>query len=143
MESNRSKICFDDVCQWIEDYDGIEGRLRFFQAYMPLLPLWQRVGRPLMSMRTAGLMDVERVAKPIKHMILTKQRNSLEDDRGVVLFRAQQNLKHLMNARLALKGKVHENLLRHAAGVCDGAQVLELQEHWNGRREVQGAGEPM
>ena len=88
MEINHSKICFADVRQWIENYDGIEGRLRFFQAYMPLSPLWQRVGRPLMSMRTAGLMDVERVVKPIKHMILTKQRNRLGDDNGVVLFRA-------------------------------------------------------
>ena len=73
-------------------------------------------------------MDIERVVKPVKHLILTRDRNRLSDDRGIVLFWAQQNLNHLMNARLTLNGTVHDNLLKHAAGVCDGAQVLELQE---------------
>ena len=75
-------------------------------------------------------MDVERVAKLITHLILTRDRNRLSDNRGIVLFRAQQNLNYLMNAYLALKDKVHDNLLKHAAGVCDGAQVLE----WSPRR---------
>ena len=33
-----------------------------------------------------------------------------------------------MNARMTLKGKVIDSLLKHAAGICDGAAVLELQQ---------------
>ncbi len=52
-------------------------------------------------------MDVERMAKPFKHSILTKDRNALSDEKGIVLFRAGQNLKHLHHACKAIKGKVY------------------------------------
>ena len=83
------------VQDWVEKYDGMNGRFRFFQAYMPLSPLYQCVGKPLLSMKASGSMDVERAAKPFKHLILQKDRNSLSDAKGVKLFRSQQNLKHL------------------------------------------------
>ena len=138
LESNNSEIGFDDVREWIETYDGIEGRLRFFQVYMALSPLWLKVGRPLMSMRTTGSMDVERAAKPIKNQILTRERNRLSDEKGIVLFRAQQNLKNLMDTRMALKGKVVDSLLKHAAGICNGAAVLHLQQRDGERRGGDG-----
>jgi len=65
-----------------------------------------RVGKPLLSLKTAGSMDVERAAKHLKTGILTKERNSLSDEKAVVLFRAALNLKQLMLARQTLKNKV-------------------------------------
>ncbi len=52
-------------------------------------------------------MDVEHMAQRFKHCILTKDRNALSNEKGIVLFRAVQNLKHLHNAREVIKGKVY------------------------------------
>ncbi len=52
-------------------------------------------------------MDAKRMAKPFKHCILTKDRNALSNEKGIVLFRAGQNLKHLHDAHEDLKGKVY------------------------------------
>ncbi len=56
-------------------------------------------------------MDVERTAKPFKHCILTKDRNRISDAKGVVMFRAGQNLKHLHHACTAIKGKVYAGVV--------------------------------
>jgi hypothetical protein len=69
-------------------------------------PLYQQVGKRLCSMKSIGSMDVERMAKPFKHCILTKDRNTLSNEKGIVLFRAGQNLKHLHHASKVIKGKV-------------------------------------
>ena len=61
-------------------------------------------------MRTTGSIDVERVAKPFKHNILRKERNRLSDSEGIVLFRAAQNLRYLMKAKMQLKGEIHDML---------------------------------
>ena len=53
-------------------------------------------------MRTVGSIDVERLAKPLKHQLLTKERNRLCDEKVITLFRASQNLRHLMKAKKAL-----------------------------------------
>ncbi len=70
-------------------------------------PLYQKVGKGLLSMKSVGSMDVERTAKPFKHCILTKDRNKLGEEKGIVMFRAGQNLKHLHDARIAIKGKAY------------------------------------
>ena len=56
-------------------------------------------------------MDVECTANPFKHCNLTKDRNKLTDDKGIILFRAGQNLKHLYHARKAIKGKVYGGVI--------------------------------
>jgi hypothetical protein len=58
-------------------------------------------------MESVGSMDVERTANPFKHCILTKDRNKLTNEKGIVLFRGGQNLKHLCHVRKAIKGKVY------------------------------------
>ena len=105
----------------MEKYDGMNGRFRFFQAYMPLSPLYQCVGKPLLSMKASGSMDVERATKPFKHLILQKHRNSLPDAKGVKLFRSQQNLKHLQAARQVLKSKVYDGVVSR-----DSLEVLTV-----------------
>ena len=56
-------------------------------------------------------MDVERAAKPFKHLILRKDHNLLSDAKGVKLFRCQQNLKHLQVAHKVLKSKVYDGVV--------------------------------
>ena len=51
--------------------------------------------KPLLSTRVCGYIDVKRVVavEPLKHLICTKTWNRLDDGRGIVLFRACQNLR--------------------------------------------------
>ncbi len=62
-------------------------------------------------MNSVVSMDAEHTAKPFKHCILTKDRNRLSDAKGVVMFRAGQNLKHLYHAHTAIKGKVYAGVV--------------------------------
>jgi hypothetical protein len=71
----------------------------------------QQVGKRLLSMKSVGSMGVEHTVKPFKYCILTKDRNRLSDAKGVVMFRAGQNLKHLHHARTAIKGKVYAGVV--------------------------------
>ncbi len=64
----------------------------------------------LLSMRTVGSIKVERKLKLIKHNILTKKHNRLGDPKGVVLFRASENVKHLMHAKKILDKKIPNSL---------------------------------
>jgi hypothetical protein len=66
-------------------------------------------------MKSIGSMDVKCMVNPFKHSILTKNRNALSNEKGIVLFRAGQNLKHLHHAREVTKGKVYEGVDSH----CD------------------------
>jgi hypothetical protein len=106
-EIRKRTFTLDRVLEWVEKYENIDGRFRFFEAYARFSPLYQQVGKCLLSMKSVGSMDVERTAKPFKHCILTKDRNTLSEEKGIVLFRAGQNLKHLYHARNTIKGKVY------------------------------------
>ncbi len=99
--------------EWVEKYENIDGRFRFFEAYACFSPLYQQVGKRLILMKSVGSMDVERMAKPFKHSILTKDRNALSNEKEIVLFRAGQNLKHLHHIRKAIKGKVYGGVNSH------------------------------
>ena len=120
----------DRVLEWVEKYENIDGRFRFFEVYARFSPLYQQIGKCLLSMKTVGSMDVERTAKPFKHCMLSKDRNRLSDERGVVMFRAGQNLKHLHHARESIKGKVYAGVLgtdsTHDAGAA-AATVSQAQ----------------
>ena len=93
------------VTDWITKHGGITGRLRWFEAYAPHSKLYRLVAEPLLSVRTAGSIDVERAVKPMKNGILTRDRNRLGDDAAGVLMRASENLKILMKAKLDFKNK--------------------------------------
>ncbi len=45
--------------------------------------------------------------------VVAKDRNTLSDEKGIVLFRVGQNLKHLHHARKAIKGKVYGGVNSH------------------------------
>ena len=110
LKENTKKITFDDVQQWIEDNGGVAGRFRFFEARGKQSIFYQKVAKPLMSMRTVGSIDVERRIKPVKNDILSKQRNKLTNSKATILYRTSENLRHLMNAKMSLGKKMNEPL---------------------------------
>ena len=61
-------------------------------------------------MHTTGSIDVKRVAKPFKRNVYRKEQNRLSDENGNILFRAAQNLRHLMKNKKALKGQINDAL---------------------------------
>ena len=76
-----------------------------------------------LSIRLAGSMDVERIAKqPLKHQILTKERNMLlGDKKATVLLRAsEKNLKFLFEAKQALwAAAIHDSKVAGGVVVVD------------------------
>ena len=123
-ENRNRKFTLAHVLEWVEKYENIDGRFRFFEAYARFSSLYQLVGKRLLSMKSVGSMDVERTAKPFKHSILTKERNKLTDESGVVLFRAGQNLKHLHHARIAIKGKAYAGVNGGTGELCGSGGKL-------------------
>ena len=99
-----------DVIDWVTRHGSMQGRFNFFETFAENSEFYQRVAKPLLSMRTVGSIDVERRIKPIKHTILTKKRNRLHDPKGVALYRAQENLKHIMKAKKILGKKITDSL---------------------------------
>ena len=61
-------------------------------------------------MGTVGSMDTERMAKPLKHTILTKTRNRLNDPTRCALLRADENLHHIMDAKKKLGKRFTDSL---------------------------------
>ena len=106
LQLNSRKFTVDDVKGWVEKYAGVEGRLRWYEMWMRSSLFYQLVARPLLSIRTVGSMNVERLAKPVKHSILTKDRNRLADSKAIIIFRAGQNLKLLQKLKTKLKKEI-------------------------------------
>ena len=84
---DTKNIELGQVSDWITKHGGMTGCLRWFEAYAPHSKLYRLVAEPLLSIRTAGSIDVERAVKPMKNSILTKERNRLGDDAAGVLMR--------------------------------------------------------
>ncbi len=116
-EIRKRNFTLDRVVEWVEKYEIIDGRFCFFEAYACFSPLYQQVGKCPLSMKSVGSMDVECMAKPFKHSTLTKDRNALSNEKGIVWFRAGQNLKHLHHAREVIKGNFYGGVNSH----CDSS----------------------
>ena len=110
MKFNNSEFTLAQVRDWVVAHRHLEGHFRFFKVYRPNSLFYQRIALPLLSMRTTGSIDVERAAKPYKNSMITRDRNRLSDEKGIVLFRGGRNLKHLAKAKMELKGTVHDAL---------------------------------
>ena len=70
----------EQVTKWIEDNDGLDGRLIWYKAFASTSLLYQHIARPLLSMGTVGSINTERSTKGLKHDILSLKRNRLSDD---------------------------------------------------------------
>lgn len=110
LDNKNKSFSVEEVKEWVEKHNAIDGRFQFFETFAASSEFYLKVAKPLLSMRTVGSIDVERRIKRIKHNILTKKRNRLQDPKGVVLYRASENLKHIMNAKKILGKKITDSL---------------------------------
>ena len=106
LKINNKEFGIKEVKEWVERHGAMRGRMAWFEAFAEHSEFYLKVAKPLLSMRTVGSIDVERRIKPIKKEILTKKRNRLQDPKGVALFRASENLKHIMKAKKSLGKKL-------------------------------------
>ncbi len=97
--------------EWVERNGSMKGRFSFFETFAETSEFYQKVAKPLLSMRTVGSIGIKRRVKPLKDTLLTKKRNRLADPKGVALFRASENLKHIMRAKKVLGKKVTDSLV--------------------------------
>ena len=67
------------------------------------------MAKPLLSLRTTGSMSVERVAKPLKVAVYTKQRNRLEFGNKKMLLRTGLNLRFLLGIKFAMKTTLNKS----------------------------------
>jgi hypothetical protein len=89
---NEKTLTLDMVEKWVNDHDRHDGRLGFFSGFHPT-PLFTKVAKPLLSMKTTGSISVERAAKPLKNKVATSERNRLGTDKRSVLLRVGINLR--------------------------------------------------
>ena len=107
----RSKsFSISDVKKYAEESGNVEGRLAFFDTFHANSEFYQRVAKPLLSMRAVGSIDVERRIKKMKGTIITKKRNRIKDPKGVAYLRASENLKHIIHAKKVLRKNMADSL---------------------------------
>ena len=107
MKANHKNFSVKDVLEYVEQTGYLQARLQFFEAFHYTSEFYQKIAKPLLSMRTVGSIDVERRIKPVKENILTKKRNCLLDPKGVALYRASENL---MASKKRLGKKITDSL---------------------------------
>ena len=110
LEKSSKSLSIQHVVDWVERHDNVKGRFQFFETFAADNELYLKVGKPLCSLGTVGLMLAERRVKAAKHEIMTKKRNRLLDPKGVVLMRVAENLNHIMNAKKMLGKKITDSL---------------------------------
>ena len=109
LAKKNKKFSIKDVQEFVKRTGSLQGRLKFFEAFAAGSEFYQKVAKPLLSMGTVGSINVERRVKPMKESILTKKRNRLTDSKAIALFRARENLRHLMNAKKILGKKITDS----------------------------------
>ena len=110
LTKQNKLFSIQDVQEWVEKHDSIQGRFEFFEAYAANSEFYLKVVKPLLSMGTVGSICTERRIKCIKGSAMTKKRNRLTDPKGVVLMRAGENLNHIMKAKKIIGKKITDSL---------------------------------
>ena len=110
LAKNNKAFMIEDVTTWFFVTGSMEARLNWFGTFAANSELFLKVAKPLLCIHIVGYIDDERKVKPIKHTIMTKNCNCLKDPNGVALFRAQENLKHVLRAKKALGKKITDSL---------------------------------
>jgi hypothetical protein len=88
----QKTLTLDDISKWDKESGP---RLLWWDTFYPMSPLYLTIAKPLLSARTVGSIAVERVAKPLKNKVMSKERNQLGVGRAEVLLRAGMNLRLL------------------------------------------------
>ena len=110
LEKKNQVFSVDDVKNWVEKNNCMVGRFEFFETYAANSEFYLKVAKPLLSMRTVESMVGKRRIKPIKHTIMAKKRNRLKDPKGITLYRASENLNHILKAKKILGKKITDSL---------------------------------
>ena len=110
IQANNKVFSVDFVHQFAESTGNVQAGLRWFETFALQSEFYQLVAKPLLSIGTVVSMSVERRVKPLKHSILKKDRNRLLDPKGICLFRASENLRHIMAAKKMLGKGIVESL---------------------------------
>ena len=98
----QATLTIKNVSDWVKSTGGHEARIQWFEAWAPHSELYLLVAKPVLSIRATGSIDTERVAKPLKRYIKTKERNRLSDERAEICLRTGINLRNLQVARQTL-----------------------------------------
>ena len=88
-------MTLQQVSEWVKRTGGHDGRLQWWSIFAPTSPLYLKVAKPLLSIRTTGSITVERVAKPLKNKVMSKDRAGVTTGKAEVLLRAGINLRLL------------------------------------------------
>ena len=102
LVENNKRFTVDDVVKFVEESGNMAARFRWFETFGANSIFYLLVAKPLLSMGVVGSIEVERRVKPLKDSILTKKRNRLSDSKALVMWRAAENLQHIMNAKKRL-----------------------------------------
>jgi hypothetical protein len=89
------KLTLQEVSNYISRTGGHDSRLSWWSVHAGGCLLYAEVARPLLSIRVTGSMTVERVAKPLKNKVMTKERAKLSSPKGAMLLRVGLNLRFL------------------------------------------------
>ena len=98
----QHKITLEEVSNYIRRTGGHDSRLGWWSVHASRSILFTEVARPLLSVRITGSMTVERVAKPLKNKIMTKERANLSSQKGAMLLRVGLNLRFLQSFKAQL-----------------------------------------
>ena len=96
----KTELRLSHVAKWMEVTGGQLARINFFNPYLSNDLLYTHVTSKLASIQAVGSMSVERVAKPLKHFILTNERNRLTEGKTELLLRGGMNLRFLHNINM-------------------------------------------
>jgi len=92
-------LTLDDVTSWVAKTGGHDARIAWFMVNAPKSPFFLEIAKPLLSVRITGSMTVERVAKPLKNSVMTKERSQLGTAKAEMLLRVGLNLRFLHEAK--------------------------------------------
>lgn len=112
LESNTKGITVKDVQEWVDAHDGLE-------ATGGAKALYQQVLKPLLSIGSVGSISTERSCKGLKKDILSIKRNPrLSTEQALVLYRASENLRYLMDARIDIADKIDQCMREREGNDC-------------------------
>ena len=106
---NNKQFTVDEVVKFVEESGNLERRFRWFETFAANSNFYLLIAKPLLSMGIVGSMEVERRVKPLKDSILSKKRNRLSDSKALVLWRASENLQHIMDAKKVLSKSINNS----------------------------------
>ena len=106
QKDGQKQLTLDMVSEWLNRTGWHNNRVTFFsgvELYADQSLMYQKVLKPILSLRTTGSVAVERVAKPLKQKVLEKHRNRYSPECAEMLLRVGLNLNFLKGQRGQLK----------------------------------------